>query len=103
MVSDSTIARLLERENAARPRRKTAILSEDLKTDEKEIAEHMMLVDLGRNDLGRVSDYGSVKVEDLMRVDAILTCSIWIRVCDRVCVMVWIASMRWLRVFRRER
>ena len=46
-----------------------AILSEDLKTDEKEIAEHMMLVDLGRNDLGRVSDYGSVKVEDLMRVE----------------------------------
>jgi anthranilate synthase component I len=45
------------------------MLGEDLKTDEKEIAEHMMLVDLGRNDLGRVSDYGSVKVEDLMRVE----------------------------------
>jgi len=45
------------------------MLSEDLKTDEKEIAEHMMLVDLGRNDLGRVSDYGSVKVDDLMRVE----------------------------------
>ena len=46
-----------------------AILSEDLKSDEKEVAEHMMLVDLGRNDLGRVSDYGSVKVEDLMSVE----------------------------------
>jgi anthranilate synthase component 1 len=45
------------------------LLSEDLKSDEKEIAEHMMLVDLGRNDLGRVSDYGSVKVEDLMSVE----------------------------------
>jgi len=45
------------------------LLSEDLKSDEKEVAEHMMLVDLGRNDLGRVSDYGSVKVEDLMRVE----------------------------------
>lgn len=45
------------------------LLSEDLKSDEKEIAEHMMLVDLGRNDLGRVSDYGSVKVDDLMRVE----------------------------------
>jgi len=45
------------------------MLSEDLKSDQKEIAEHMMLVDLGRNDLGRVSDYGSVKVEDLMRVE----------------------------------
>jgi len=45
------------------------VLSEDLRTDEKEIAEHMMLVDLGRNDLGRVSDYGSVKVDELMRVE----------------------------------
>jgi len=45
------------------------MLSEDLKTDEKEVAEHMMLVDLGRNDLGRVSDYGSVKVENLMSVE----------------------------------
>ena len=45
------------------------LLSEDLKKDEKEVAEHMMLVDLGRNDLGRVSDYGSVKVEALMNVE----------------------------------
>ena len=45
------------------------MLGEDLKSDEKEVAEHMMLVDLGRNDLGRVSDYGSVKVEELMSVE----------------------------------
>ena len=45
------------------------MLSEDLKTDEKEVAEHMMLVDLGRNDLGRVSDYGSVKVDQLMTIE----------------------------------
>jgi len=45
------------------------MLSEDLKTDAKEVAEHMMLVDLGRNDLGRVSDYGSVKVEQLMTIE----------------------------------
>jgi anthranilate synthase component 1 len=45
------------------------MLGEDLRTDEKEVAEHMMLVDLGRNDLGRVADYGSVKVEDLMGVE----------------------------------
>jgi anthranilate synthase component 1 len=45
------------------------MLGEDLRTDEKEVAEHMMLVDLGRNDLGRVADYGSVKVEELMGVE----------------------------------
>jgi anthranilate synthase component I len=45
------------------------ILGEDLRSDEKEIAEHVMLVDLGRNDLGRIAEYGSVEVEDLMRIE----------------------------------
>jgi anthranilate synthase component 1 len=44
-------------------------LIEELRNDEKERAEHVMLVDLGRNDLGRVSDYGTVKVRDLMYVE----------------------------------
>jgi anthranilate synthase component I len=44
-------------------------LEEQMRTDEKERAEHVMLVDLGRNDLGRVSEYGSVKVRDLMYVE----------------------------------
>jgi anthranilate synthase component 1 len=44
-------------------------LAEEMRSDEKEIAEHMMLVDLGRNDLGRVAEYGSVKVEELMSVE----------------------------------
>jgi anthranilate synthase component 1 len=45
------------------------LLGEEMRADEKEVAEHMMLVDLGRNDLGRVADYGSVEVEDLMAVE----------------------------------
>jgi len=45
------------------------VLTEELKNDVKEKAEHIMLVDLGRNDLGRVSEYGTVKVTELMKVE----------------------------------
>ena len=44
-------------------------LEEELKKDPKEIAEHIMLVDLGRNDVGRVAETGSVKVTELMDVE----------------------------------
>ncbi len=44
-------------------------LSEELLADPKERAEHVMLVDLGRNDLGRVCEYGTVKVEDFMALE----------------------------------
>ncbi|MCH4248123.1 MAG: anthranilate synthase component I [Acinetobacter populi] len=56
-----------------RPRGKTQeedlALEKDLLSDEKEIAEHLMLIDLGRNDIGRVSKIGKVQVTDQMVVE----------------------------------
>jgi len=45
------------------------VLEADLLADSKECAEHIMLVDLGRNDCGRVARYGSVHVDDLMSIE----------------------------------
>ena len=44
-------------------------LAADLLADEKERAEHLMLVDLARNDVGRIAEYGSVEVDDLMIIE----------------------------------
>ncbi len=56
-----------------RPRGKTpqedAALAAELLDDEKERAEHLMLVDLGRNDIGRVAEYGSVTVEEAFSIE----------------------------------
>ncbi len=56
-----------------RPRGKDAgadaALAEELLADPKERAEHVMLVDLGRNDLGRVCEYGTVKVSDFFTIE----------------------------------
>lgn len=56
-----------------RPRGETAKedqkLKEELLNDEKELAEHLMLVDLGRNDIGKISEFGSVKLDKFMEVE----------------------------------
>ena len=57
----------------SRPRGATEVADRafeaDLRADAKEVSEHIMLVDLGRNDVGRVSEFGTVKVKDLMFVE----------------------------------
>lgn len=50
-------------------RQQDEVLKNDMMKDEKEKAEHLMLVDLGRNDMGKVSKFGTVSVERFMEVD----------------------------------
>ncbi|KAA0013245.1 anthranilate synthase component I [Billgrantia pellis] len=77
--SPEILARLEEGEITVRPIAGTRVrgkteaedmaLEADLLADPKEVAEHLMLIDLGRNDVGRISETGSVKVTDQMAVE----------------------------------
>jgi anthranilate synthase component 1 len=49
--------------------REDEILEKELLSDEKELAEHNMLVDLGRNDMGKISEFGSVKLEKYLNIE----------------------------------
>jgi anthranilate synthase component 1 len=79
-ASPEPLLTVTERHVSTRPiagtRLRGASLEEDrriegeLLEDEKECAEHVMLVDLGRNDLGRVCEYGSVTVDELMEIES---------------------------------
>ncbi len=77
-ASPETLVKVLDKKvmtyplAGTKPRGKTAeldtILEKELLSDEKEIAEHNMLVDLGRNDIGKISEFGTVKVEEYMKI-----------------------------------
>lgn len=77
--SPEIMCRVVDNEMTVRPlagtRRRGATAKEDLEleqellADEKECAEHVMLVDLGRNDVGRVAKYGSIELPDIMVVE----------------------------------
>ena len=78
-ASPETLVKLVDKKlftfplAGTRPRGKTEKedlkLEEELLSDEKELAEHNMLVDLGRNDIGRISELGSVNVEKYMSIE----------------------------------
>ena len=60
-------ARFALLESGTRP--EDIALADELRSDPKERAEHIMLVDLGRNDVGRVARYGSVELSDVLTVE----------------------------------
>src|SRR6266550_386659 len=67
--SEVTVRPIAGTRPRGRTREEDDALAHELRGDEKERAEHMMLVDLGRNDVGRVARFGSVRVTDLLTIE----------------------------------
>jgi len=67
--SEVTVRPIAGTRPRGRTREEDEALAKQLLADEKERAEHMMLVDLGRNDVGRVARFGSVRVTDLLTIE----------------------------------
>ena len=79
-------------------------LAEELKRNEKERAEHVMLVDLGRNDVGRVSAYGTVRVPTYMTLERYSHVMHLVSIVEGQARQTsTIGSMRWSRAFRPAR
>lgn len=77
-------------------------LKKELLADEKERAEHVMLVDLARNDMGRISEFGSVKVTEFMRVQEYSHVMHIVSMVEGRKKESFIHSIWWHRFFRRE-
>ena len=58
-------------------------LKNDLLSDKKELAEHLMLVDLGRNDVGQISKKGTVKVTEKKYHRVLFSCDAYCKQCNR--------------------
>ena len=77
-------------------------LEKDLLSDEKELSEHNMLVDLGRNDLGKISNFSSVEVTEYMMIHRYSRSCISRPVSKVIFEMTMTRAMRWRRCFLRE-
>ena len=76
-------------------------LEEELLADEKELSEHNMLVDLGRNDIGRIAEFGSVEVTEYKMIHKY---SKIMHICSQVegnIKPAWTAVRRWSPCFRQ--
>jgi len=97
-----TIRRWPARDRAAKHPMRTRRWRKQLLADPKERAEHLMLLDLGRNDVGRVSKIGSVKVTDQFFIERYSHVMHIVSNVEGALATSTMRSTRWPRVFRRH-